>query len=60
MSLVISFISFIIIFHSLSYSSTDRSIELGIGLIELGIGLGIDNARRNVLARVTGLVFSAT
>ena len=31
-------------------------IELGIGLIELGIGLRIDNARRTVLARVSGLV----
>ena len=44
-------------FHSLSYSSTVRSIELGIGLIELGIGLRINNARRTVLARVSGLVF---
>ena len=32
-------------------------IELGIGLMELGIGLRIDNARRTVLARVSGLVF---
>ena len=34
-------------------------IELGIGLIqlmELGIGLRINNARRTVLARVSGLV----
>ena len=31
-------------------------IELGIGLMELGIGLRINNARRTVLARVTGLV----
>ena len=43
-------------FYSLSYSSTVRSIELGIGLIELGIGLRIDNSRRTVLARVSGLV----
>ena len=43
-------------FHSLSYLSTVRSIELGIGLIELGIGLRINNARRTVLARVSGLV----
>ena len=28
-----------------------------IGLIELGIGLRINNARRTVLARVSGLVF---
>ena len=33
-------------------------IELRIGLIELGIGPRIDNARRTVLARVSGLVFS--
>ena len=32
-------------------------IELGIGLIELGIGLRINNARRTVLARVSGLVY---
>ena len=31
-------------------------IELGIGLIQLGIVLKINNARRNVLARVSGLV----
>ena len=31
-------------------------IELGIGLMELGIGLRISNARRTVLARVSGLV----
>ena len=31
-------------------------IELGIGLIELGIGLRINNARRTILARVSGLV----
>ena len=31
-------------------------IEPGIGLIELGIVLKIDNARRTVLARVSGLV----
>jgi len=31
-------------------------IELGIGLMELGIGLRIINARRTVLARVSGLV----
>ena len=43
-------------FHSLSYSSTVRWIELGIGLIELGIDLRINNARRTVLARVSGLV----
>ena len=29
--------------------------ELGIGLIELGIVLKINNARRTVLARVSGL-----
>ena len=33
-------------------------IELGIGLIELGIGLRINNARRTVLARVSGLVLN--
>ena len=32
-------------------------IELGIGLMELGKGLKINNARRTVLARVSGLVF---
>ena len=32
-------------------------IELGIGLMELGVGLRINNARRTVLARVSGLVF---
>jgi len=32
-------------------------LELGIGLLELGIGLRINNARRTVLARVSGLVF---
>ena len=32
--------------------------ELGIGLIELGIGLKMNNARRTVLARVSGLVLS--
>ena len=31
-------------------------IELGIGLMELGISLRINNARRTVLARVSGLV----
>ena len=31
-------------------------IELWIGVIELGIGLRIYNARRTVLARVSGLV----
>ena len=31
-------------------------IEPGIGLMELGIGLRINNARRTVLARVSGLV----
>ena len=31
-------------------------MELGIGLMELGIGQGIKNARRTVLARVSGLV----
>ena len=40
-------------FHSLSYSSTVRWIELRI---ELGIDLRINNARRTVLARVSGLV----
>ena len=30
--------------------------ELGIGLMELGIDLRINNARRTVLARVSGLV----
>ena len=46
-------------FHSLSYSSTVSWIELGEGLIELGLGrdLRINNARRTVLARVSGLVF---
>ena len=34
-------------------------IELGIGLIELRIGLRINNARRTVLARVSGLVHFA-
>ena len=43
-------------FHSLSYSYTVNRIELGVGLIELGIDLRIDNARRTVLARVSGLV----
>merc|ERR1712074_517494 len=33
-------------------------IELGIGLMELGIGLRINNARRTVLARVSGLVLN--
>ena len=42
-------------FHSLSYSSTVRWIELRI---ELGIDLRINNARRTVLARVSGLVHS--
>ena len=32
-------------------------IELRIGRMELGIGLRINNARRTVLARVSGLVF---
>ena len=32
--------------------------ELGIVLIELGIVLNINNARRTVLARVSGLVFT--
>ena len=31
-------------------------IELGIGLMELGIGLRNYNARRTVMARVSGLV----
>ena len=44
-------ISFIIIFI---YGV--RWIELGIGLIELGIDLRINNARRTVLARVSDLV----
>ena len=35
-------------------------IELGIGLIELGIGLRINNARRTVLAHVSGLVLQIT
>ena len=43
-------------FHSLSYSSTVRWVELGIGLIELWIGLRMNNARHTVLARVSGLV----
>ena len=34
--------------------------ELGIGLTELGICLRINNARRTVLARVSGLVHSLT
>ena len=34
--------------------------ELGIVLIELGIVLNINNARRTVLARVSGLVFPIT
>ena len=34
----------------------DRSIELRIGLMEKGVGLRIDNARRTVSARVSGLV----
>ena len=33
-------------------------LELGIGLIELGIDVRISNARRTVLARVSGLVNS--
>ena len=33
-------------------------IELGRGLMELEIGLRINNARRTVLARVSGLVFT--
>ena len=33
-------------------------IELGIGLIQLGIVLKINNARRTVLARVSGLVIA--
>ena len=43
-------------FHPLSYSSTVTWIELGIGLMQLGIDLRISNARRTVLARVSGLV----
>ena len=35
-------------------------IELGIGLMELGVGLRFDNARRTVLARVSGLVVNKT
>ena len=35
-------------------------IELGIGLMELGIGLRNNNARRTVLARVSGLVLVKT
>ena len=46
--------SFFSSFHSLSYSSTVRWIELRI---ELGIDLRINNARRTVLARISGLVF---
>ena len=42
--------------HSLSYSSTVRWIQLGI---ELGIDLRSNNARRTVLARVSGLVILA-
>ena len=33
-------------------------IELGIGLMEPGKGLRINNARRTVLARVSGLVIA--
>ena len=33
-------------------------IELGIGLIQLGIVLKINNVRRTVLARVSGLVIA--
>ena len=32
-------------------------VELGLSLMELGIGQRINNARRTVLARVSGLVF---
>ena len=39
-------------FHSSSYSSTVRWIELGIDL-------RINNARRTVLARVSGLVYNS-
>ena len=46
-------------FHSLSYSSTVKWIELEIDLIELGIVLRISNAGRTVLARVSGLVQSS-
>ena len=35
-------------------------IELGIGLMELGIGLRINNSRRTVLARVSGLLVSSS
>ena len=45
-----------LVFNSLSYSSTVNWIELGVGLIELGIDLRINNARRTVLAHVSGLV----
>ena len=34
-------------------------IELGIGLMELGIGLRNNNARRTVLARVSGLIVTS-
>ena len=45
-------------FYSLSHTSTVRSIELGIGVIELGIHvcLRINKARRNFLARDSALV----
>ena len=33
-------------------------VELGIGLMELGMGLRINNARRTVWARVSGLVLT--
>ena len=32
-------------------------MELGVGLMELGVCLGINNAWRTVLARVSALVF---
>ena len=43
--------------HSLSYSSVARWSRLGIGLAELGIGPRINNARRTVWPRVSGLNF---
>ena len=36
------------------------NLSLGIGLIELGIGLRINNGRRTVLARVSGLVIKSS
>ena len=39
-----------------TYRARDRSDRARIGLMELGIGLRINNARRTVLARVSGLI----